>query len=135
MGFCHHFFMLLRLRGKKGSLLAIGMRFTQHNFENYNQFYIQFTLEQLGFEIHRFTYIQIFFNKCDSNTWSVAHWLFKCWTTNMEGQLWDLSISKILISIAGPGTHPSWILRDDCIPFVANLGLVLLVFYYRYTKY
>ena len=61
---------------------------------------IKLTLEQCGFELHRSTYMRIFFNKSYSTTWSASGWIHECSTMDSEGQLWDLSL------------HGSWYLQQ-----------------------
>ena len=62
--------------------------------------------EQHGFELCGSTYLQIFFNS----------WLNPCmWNYRYRGPTMGLEHLWILISVAGPGTNPLWILKDDCI--------------------
>lgn len=49
---------------------------------------------------------------------SVWGWL-NLWIRNLQIQKADCGLehSQILVSMVGPGTHPSWVLRDDCMLF------------------
>ena len=76
---------------------------------------LQLTIQQHGFELHKSTYMRVFFSTymycCVYDLWM--------WSQHMQGWLWDL-ITVDFVIFGGPGTNSLQLPKDNCTVIVSR---------------